>query len=166
MKHLFFPLLACIPCANLVAKPFSSPAETEISRDRAREQIVAIYDYYRNTPSSLMFDKLETVDWDRPLIDGAAMASAGVVTLHRGHRWDLYPYTSYFSQSDVVNVKLARMDSVSYRIWRSYTEHMSLSNLMFLAPSSDLETNVQGGYGYWCGYNAVRKQIVIADSLP
>lgn len=98
-------------------------------------------------------------------LDGAALASAGVVTLHRGHRWDLYPYTPCFSQSEVVNVKLARMDSVSNCIWRSYTEHMSLSNLMFLAPSADLETNILGGYGYWCGYNAVRKRIVIADSL-
>ena len=26
-------------------------------------------------------------------------------------------------------------------------------------------TNIDGGYGYWCGYGAITRNIVIADSV-
>ena len=87
------------------------------------------------------------------------------VMVHRGQRWDEYPYSPYYTQSDVVTVKFARLDEVSYRIWESYTRNLSLSRLMFLSPSSDIETNIHGGYGYWCGLNSIKTQISIGDSI-
>lgn len=95
MKHLLFPLLACIPCVNLVAKPCCRPAETEISRDQAREQFMAIYDYYRNTPSSLLFDKLETVDWDRPLNDSICAYLYACLDVIDGEFGESYAYRVY-----------------------------------------------------------------------
>lgn len=46
------------------------------------------------------------------------------------------------------------MDQASYEFWKSYSNLNNLSSNMFFPYTNDLESNVQGGKGYWCGYGA------------
>ena len=91
-------------------------------------------------------------------VEGAAYTASSEICLHRGQRWDTYPYNPYFSTSEHVSLKCALMDETSYLFWKNYTQNMALSRLMFAAPNSDLPTNIIGGYGYWCGYNAEKRK--------
>jgi len=54
----------------------------------------------------------------------------------------------------LVQVKLCRMDQAAYEFWKSYSNLNNLSSNMFFPYTNDLESNVQGGKGYWCGYGA------------
>jgi hypothetical protein len=60
----------------------------------------------------------------------------------------------YFHEDSVVSVKVATIDSVSYGFWLRY-DNMSSLRSMFQTSSEvqDLPTNINGGIGYWCGYN-------------
>lgn len=58
----------------------------------------------------------------------------------------------YFKKGDLVQVKLCHMDEASYRFWRSYSNLLQLSSNMFFPYTQDLESNIRGGKGYWCGY--------------
>ncbi len=85
--------------------------------------------------------------------------------VYRGHTLGNKNYTPYFLANDTVSVKFAQVDEKSYRIWDSYTKILSLSSNMFLSAYSNIETNIQGGMGYWCGYSAITNYIAICDSI-
>jgi len=85
--------------------------------------------------------------------------------VYRGHQLKLDGYKPYFTLSDTISVKFANIDENSFRFWDSYTKALSLSNNMFLSTSKDLDSNINGGLGYWCGYGAITDYIVIKDSI-
>lgn len=87
------------------------------------------------------------------------------MTVYRGHQLIDKSYTPYFLVDDTVSVKFSQVDEVSFRILDSYTKMQSLSSNMFFSTSSDIETNIIGGYGYWCGYGTITDYIVIRDSI-
>ncbi len=97
--------------------------------------------------------------------DDAVLDTVVDVPVYRGQQLGRKKYTPYFKNTDTVSVKLANIDEVSFRFWNSYTKTLSLSNNMFLSTSSDIETNIFGGRGYWCGYSTVVDYIVIRDSI-
>ena len=98
-------------------------------------------------------------------IDGMAFNKVVEIPVYRGHQLTSDNYTPYFKLNDTVSVKLAHIDEQSYNIWNSYTNTLSLSGNMFLSTSSNMDTNISGGYGYWCGYGSITKHIVIKDSI-
>lgn len=98
-------------------------------------------------------------------LDDAVIDSVTETPVYRGRQFSLQEYTPYFSLGDTVAVKLAHIDETSFRIWDCYTKTKTLSSNLFLSTSEDIETNIRGGYGYWCGYNAVTDYIVIRDSI-
>ena len=72
-------------------------------------------------------------------------------------------YISYFTKDEVVAVKFAQVDETSYRFWDAYTKSQSLNTNMFLATTTSLPSNITGGKGYWCGYGAVTKYLIIGQ---
>ena len=98
-------------------------------------------------------------------IDDTVLSGPAVVTVYRGHELQVKKYSPYFSLNDTVMVKFAQVDETSFRVWDSYTKSLSLSGNMFLTTSSNMFSNVSGGYGYWCGYGAITKAIVVRDSV-
>lgn len=99
-------------------------------------------------------------------IDDAVLEKETDVFAYRGHQKLLnYDYNPYFMLDDTVSIKFAQVDSVSFRIFDDYTKMLSLSDNMFLSTSTNIESNIVGGYGYWCGYNAITRHIVIRDSV-
>ncbi len=98
-------------------------------------------------------------------IDDEVLGKETDVMVFRGHQLKEKDYNPYFLLDDTVSVKLSQVDETSFRIWDSYIKMQSLSSNMFFSTSSDIETNIIGGYGYWCGYDAVTDYIVVRDSV-
>lgn len=98
-------------------------------------------------------------------LDDAVLDVTTEVPVYRGQQLKPDDYIPYYTADDTVSVKLAHIDETSFRVWDSYTKTLSLSSIMFLSTSSDMESNIVGGYGYWCGYGAVTDYIVIRDSV-
>ncbi|MBQ8607398.1 MAG: DUF4249 family protein [Bacteroidaceae bacterium] len=63
-------------------------------------------------------------------------------------------YSRYFSVGDSVIVKLVNMDVVSYKFWDSFEKIRMLSRNPLFPVSDNMESNIRGGLGYWCGYGA------------
>ncbi len=98
-------------------------------------------------------------------IDDEVLKGETDMTVYRGHQLSDKDYTPYFLADDTVSVKFAQVDATSFRIWDSYTKIQSLSSNMFFSTSSDIESNITGGYGYWCGYGTITDYIVVRDSI-
>lgn len=98
-------------------------------------------------------------------IDDEVLERETNITVYRGHQFREKGYIPYFLLDDTVSVKFSQVDETSFRIWDSYTKMQSLSSNMFFSTSSDIESNIIGGYGYWCGYGTITNYIVIRDSI-
>lgn len=97
--------------------------------------------------------------------DDSVIDSVAEIPIYRGRELKEYNYIPYFLLSDTISVKIAHIDQASFRFWDSYTKTLSLSNNMFFSNSTDIETNLTVGQGYWCGYNSITSHIVIQDSI-
>ena len=99
-------------------------------------------------------------------IDDDLLKGETEFSIYRHHQ--LFPkkeYTPYFTYNDTVSIKFAHVNETTFHIWDSYTKLLSLSENIFLSTSSNIESNIIGGYGYWCGYGSLEKHIVIRDSI-
>ena len=98
-------------------------------------------------------------------IDGSQYAKVIDYPVYRGQQLTMMEYTPYYLINDSVSVICARVDETSYRIFDSYTKELTLSGNIFLSVFSNLETNIIGGYGYWCGLGSVKKNIIIRNEI-
>lgn len=58
----------------------------------------------------------------------------------------------WFRRDDTVTLKLAHIDEVGYRFWQSFQNSVSSRIPVFNnSPSNGLKSNIDGGFGYWCG---------------
>ena len=94
-------------------------------------------------------------------IDDVVLKGNVGVPVYRGRQIQQRKYIPYFMKDEIVHVKFAQIDEISFKIWDSYTKTLSLSSNMFLSTSSNMETNIEGGFGYWCGYGAITYTIII-----
>lgn len=70
-------------------------------------------------------------------------------------------YMPYYHAGDTVFVKLARTDSVSYSFWEAYEKKLAFGSNMMLNYDRNIPCNIEGGLGYWHGYNSSVRRIVI-----
>lgn len=83
------------------------------------------------------------------------------VLVYNSRRFDTPKYSPHFSYDDTVTVKLTCVDSVSYRFWNVYEKQLAFGSNFMFAYSKNLPSNINGGLGYWCGYGADTKSIII-----
>lgn len=72
-------------------------------------------------------------------------------------------HSEYFVSGDTVCVELCTMDRQSHLIWSDYQNSNALSSNAILPFTRSIRSNVDGGYGYWCGYGASRKTIIVGE---
>ncbi len=100
-------------------------------------------------------------------IDDAVLADHTEYTVYRGRKLGAgTDYTPYFAEQDTVAVKLAQVDKASYQFWDGFTKNLSLEGNLFLAPYTNVRTNVTGGTGYWCGMNSSTAYFIIPHPIP
>ena len=74
-------------------------------------------------------------------------------------------YKPYYHKTDSVQVKFAKIDEVTYNIHKAYNEMVALSSNPVFHSDISMPTNIQGGFGFWCGYGVTKYNIVISDSI-
>lgn len=73
-------------------------------------------------------------------------------------------HSEYYKLGDAVCVELCTLDEQSYGIWYDYQNTASLSGNFFSPYTSNIRSNISGGYGYWCGYGASSMWVRVGDS--
>ena len=96
-------------------------------------------------------------------IDNAYIPEGSIIPVYKARKFRENNYSPYFTINDTISLKVAVVDKTSYDFWDDYCKMLNLSGNLFLAQSNDLRSNIVGGYGYWCGYNADVKYIAIKN---
>lgn len=71
-----------------------------------------------------------------------------------------YEDFGYFEPGDTVTLKFCNIDETTYRFWSTWEYAWSNNSNPFANPTA-IEGNISGALGYWGGYNAQFKTIVI-----
>ncbi len=66
----------------------------------------------------------------------------------------------YFEPGDTVTLKFCNIDETTYRFWSTWEYAWSNNSNPFATPT-DVQGNVPGALGYWGGYNAQYKSLII-----
>lgn len=74
---------------------------------------------------------------------------------------DTTDFVPTFSVGEEVEIALCHISREAYRFWLDYENMVAFSGSQFLAPSTPLSSNVQGGFGYFFGYGITRRLITI-----
>lgn len=96
------------------------------------------------------------------LVNGETAGSYLRIPVYRSHTLEHWEdYTPYFSLGETVTIKLATLDSISYSFWETYEELTALSRNPFFSLTENLNSNIQGGLGYWIGYGTTQYKITV-----
>lgn len=89
------------------------------------------------------------------VVDDALADSTFVMQVIRdGNLVEMNIDNVYYRNGTDVALKIATMDSISYNIWQGYEDRIRLGFSLVTSTTTNIPTNVNGGVGYWCGYNA------------
>lgn len=88
------------------------------------------------------------------VVDDALADSAFVMQIIRD--WNVVDMNinAYYQKGTDVVLKIATMDSISYKFWQGYEDRIRLGSSFVTSTTTNIPTNINGGVGYWCGYNA------------
>ena len=107
--------------------------------------------YYRFFTQVIGQDKAYTASVNG-LYDSELVREEDMIFANRGYSNPLDSVQAYYQLGDSVHVKLASMDSDSYRFWSKYNENIVFGSLAVMPYSTNLEGNLDGALGYFAGY--------------
>lgn len=70
-------------------------------------------------------------------------------------------FSPFYCKGDTVDVKLCRLSEEQFRFWTVYENSVSLSGNAFFNVAHDCPSNISGALGYWFGYGAFSRRVVI-----
>lgn len=70
-------------------------------------------------------------------------------------------YEPTFATGETVEIALCTMEKDAYKFWLDYENAIAFSGSQFLAPSTPLRSNIEGGYGYFFGYGMTKTTVTI-----
>ena len=74
---------------------------------------------------------------------------------------DMGEYQVAYRWGDTVDVKLARIDEESCAFWNSMGELLLMGKIPIATSSDNLESNIEGGKGFWTGMGVSRRRIIL-----
>ncbi len=122
--------------------------------------------YFTDDPAQknyyILFSKRESCDTQFLLsflgvLDDSTLPAVVGADVYRGSEYQAAykgDGSIYFKPGEVVSIRLATVNEASYRFWKSFSSSKNLSSNMILPYTINLESNIQGGLGYWCGYGS------------
>lgn len=96
------------------------------------------------------------------LIDGDAVD--GVVDMALTSGIDISSssrHQQYFSSGERVSLRFCSIDRRVYDFWKGYEDAWLLTHNPFFPVSTDVPTNITGGYGLWAGYSCTYYELLI-----
>lgn len=89
------------------------------------------------------------------VVDDALSDSTFVMQIIRdGNLQEMNIDNVYYRKGTDVALKIATMDSLSYNLWQGYEDRIRLGFSFVTSTTANIPTNINGGVGLWCGYNA------------
>lgn len=96
------------------------------------------------------------------LVDGDAASARVDMTLTSGIDISSSSrHQQYFASGETVSVRFCSIDRSVYDFWKGYQDAWLLTHNPFFPVSTDVPTNVLGGYGLWAGYSCSYYTITI-----
>ena len=117
--------------------------------EKDRKNYYKVFSMVHNKDSRFYSSFMGTVN-DK-VSDGDGMINMQV---NRGYRFDNdgFKYTPYYSLYDKVSIKLTQINKKEYDFWLSYENEVTNGKNPLFPNTSNLQSNIQGGKGIWCGY--------------
>jgi hypothetical protein len=114
--------------------------------------------YYTKTNRDPFFPGQNSV-FDDQIIDGKTYTADVERGVNRNEKLDQENY-SFFNRGDTITLKFANIDKASYDFWRTMEYSYASIGNPFSSPTKVL-SNINGGLGYFGGYAAQYKTIII-----
>ena len=67
----------------------------------------------------------------------------------------------YFESGETVSVRFCTIEREVYEFWKGYEDAWLFTHNPFFPVSSDVPSNIRGGYGLWAGYSSTYYQLTI-----
>lgn len=84
------------------------------------------------------------------------------VELYPGHTLaEIEDFNLFYNEGDTVSVRLCSIDKPSYTFWREYGDALSFGRNYLLPYTKNIQSNMKGASGYWCGYGTDRRVVFI-----
>lgn len=91
---------------------------------------------------------------------------SGEVSAYRSFKHtDLDHYTPFFSHRDTVTVKFTQIPRDGFLFWSDYENEVTNGKNPIFPSMINLQGNISGGMGIWCGYGQETRTICIPDSI-
>lgn len=88
------------------------------------------------------------------LVNGDERQGPVTVSLSRGQSFQYASGNEWFKPGDVVQIRFCTMDGESFEFWSGYEKTGLLSRNPIFPFATGIHSNIDGGYGCWCGYGA------------
>lgn len=75
--------------------------------------------------------------------------------------WEKPNFTPNYCLGDTVSIKLCSIQPEIYDFWRAYENSVSLSGNLLFNISQSCPSNIPGAKGYWAGYGATIRTVVV-----
>ena len=87
----------------------------------------------------------------------------GVYEVDNGRNYRVYhsKESPNFAVGDSVEVHLCSVDDFQFKFWQSYSNAVNFGGGFVISTDKSLPTNIEGGYGYFFGYGASSKFVII-----
>lgn len=90
----------------------------------------------------------------------------GEVAVYRSFRHtDLDHYTPFFSHRDTVLFKFTQIPRDGFVFWSDYENEVTNGKNPIFPSMTNLQGNINGGFGIWCGYGQTTHIVLIPDSI-
>lgn len=100
------------------------------------------------------------------VMDDSALGDKTEIPVHRGMRFtDNGNFTPYYNYEDVVQIKFAQISKEGFDFWSSYENEVNFSSNLFFPVLQNLNSNIKGGKGIWCGYGSHVTIVSIAQEM-
>lgn len=88
------------------------------------------------------------------------------VEIYPGHTLkDIEDYDLFYTKGSEVEVRLCTIDETSYTFWKEYGDVLSFGRNFLLPYTKTITSNMNGAYGYWCGYGTSSRILTIGSSV-
>lgn len=147
---LYPPSVDSVVCRHLPSDASMCEVTAYLRRNGSREEYFK--SFYQEGA-----DQVQFLSSFLGIVDGSLTDSLFTMPIIKGvSDYNKSDDSRYFANDTLVRLKISTMDDFSYEIWRSYEDNNRFRSMFMSSSVRDVASNIQGGRGYWCGFNSFR----------
>lgn len=147
---LYPPSVDSVVCRHVPSDPSKCEVTAYMKRNSGRDEYFK--SFYQEGA-----DQVQFLSSFLGVVDGSLTDSVFTIPVIKGVQdVDKEEDSRFFANDTIVKLKISAMDDISYEIWRSYEDNNRFRSMLFSSSVREVATNIEGGRGYWCGFNSFR----------